>query len=82
MKRTDVLTADWQAKPFWWEDAPPEPAPAELPAKVDVAIIGGGYCGLMAALALAQHGIDALVLEAGNPGAVPARATTAWWAAG
>ena len=69
MKRTNVLTADWQAKPFWWEDAPPEPAPAELPAKVDVAIIGGGYCGLMAALALAQHGIGALVLEAGDPGA-------------
>ena len=68
MRPADVLTADWQAKPFWWEDAPPSPAPADLPAKVDVAVIGGGYCGLMAALALAQNGIGAVVLEADEPG--------------
>ena len=30
--------------------------------------MGGGYCGLMAAWTLAQHGVDAVVLEAGNPG--------------
>ena len=68
MKTADVLTSDWQAKPFWWEDAPPQPAPADVPAKADVAVIGGGYCGLMAALALAQNGIGAVVLEAGEPG--------------
>lgn len=64
-----MLTADWQAKPFWWEDAPPRPGGGDLPGKVDVAVIGGGYCGLMAALALAQHGIGAVVLEADDPGA-------------
>ena len=68
MRGPDVLALDWQAKPFWWEDAPPQPAPADVPAKVDVAVIGGGYCGLMAALALAQNGIGAVVLEAGEPG--------------
>src|SRR5687767_3660210 len=40
--------------PWWLEEAPPdEPAPAlarEL--EVDVAIVGGGYCGLWTALAL------------------------------
>ena len=69
MSSNSVTTRDWQAKPFWWEDAPPEAADAELPARADVAIIGGGYCGLMAALALAQNGIGAVVLEAGDPGA-------------
>jgi glycine/D-amino acid oxidase-like deaminating enzyme len=66
--RQDVLTADWQASPFWWEQAPPQPAKADLPAKADVAVIGAGYCGLMAALALGQHGIQAVVLDAGHPG--------------
>jgi glycine/D-amino acid oxidase-like deaminating enzyme len=36
---------------------------AELPARTDVAIIGGGYTGLAAARALARRGADATVLE-------------------
>lgn len=35
-----------------------------LPEKVDVAIIGGGYTGLSAALALAKRGVHVIVLEA------------------
>jgi glycine/D-amino acid oxidase-like deaminating enzyme len=35
-----------------------------LPEKVDVAIIGGGYTGLSAALTLAKRGINVVVLEA------------------
>jgi glycine/D-amino acid oxidase-like deaminating enzyme len=35
----------------------------ELPARTDVAIIGGGYTGLSAARALARRGADATVLE-------------------
>ncbi len=66
---SDIFTTDWQTRPFWWEDAPPYPAGADVPERIDVAIVGGGYCGLMAALALAQHGIGALVLEADDPGA-------------
>ncbi len=34
----------------------------------EVAIIGGGFCGLSAALHLAEHGISAVVLEAETPG--------------
>jgi len=35
-----------------------------IPAKVDVAIIGGGYTGLSAALTLAKRGVSVVVLEA------------------
>jgi len=35
-----------------------------IPAKVDVAIIGGGYTGLSAARTLAKQGVNAVVLEA------------------
>ncbi|MBI3167330.1 MAG: FAD-binding oxidoreductase [Chloroflexi bacterium] len=35
-----------------------------IPAKVDVAIIGGGYTGLSAARTLAKNGINVVVLEA------------------
>ncbi|MDP1779575.1 MAG: FAD-binding oxidoreductase, partial [Anaerolineales bacterium] len=35
-----------------------------IPAKVDVAIIGGGYTGLSAARTLAKHGAKVVVLEA------------------
>ncbi|MEJ2411293.1 MAG: FAD-dependent oxidoreductase [Novosphingobium sp.] len=34
----------------------------------DVAIIGGGYCGLHAALAFAEKGLSVVVLEAGSVG--------------
>jgi glycine/D-amino acid oxidase-like deaminating enzyme len=37
--------------------------PPELPARTDVAIVGGGYTGLAAARALARRGADATVLE-------------------
>ena len=35
-----------------------------VPEKVDVAIIGGGYTGLSAALTLAKRGVKVVVLEA------------------
>jgi glycine/D-amino acid oxidase-like deaminating enzyme len=43
--------------PIWWEEAPPESA-AVLPVakRCDVAIVGGGYTGLSAAITLARAG--------------------------
>ena len=51
--------------PYWWDtvaDAPIE-APAPLPARADVVVVGGGYTGLSAARELARRGASVLVLE-------------------
>lgn len=52
----------------YWTDTAPAfvSAAGELPAQVDVAIIGGGFTGLSAALALARRGASVAVLEAGS----------------
>ena len=51
---------------LWSATAPPAPATQALEGEVtaDVAIIGGGYTGLSCALAVAQGGAKAVVLEA------------------
>ena len=55
--------------PYWWEAAPrPAIAPADLPAKADVVIVGSGYTGLVAALKLAEAGRHIVVLDAGEIG--------------
>jgi glycine/D-amino acid oxidase-like deaminating enzyme len=52
---------------YWTESTPAFAPPArELPAKVDLAIVGGGYTGLSAALAFARRGASVVVLEAGS----------------
>ena len=44
-------------EPYWWETAaPPEEREPALPARVDVAIVGGGYTGLSAALTCSVRG--------------------------
>ena len=52
----------------YWTDTAPAfvPRARELPAQVDVAIVGGGFTGLSAALALARRGASVAVLEAGE----------------
>lgn len=62
------LHPDWKPLPFWWEAAPLVPAEAPLPKRVDVAIVGSGYCGLHAARVLAEAGLSVAVIEAGDPG--------------
>lgn len=55
--------------PYWWEAAPREhEAPAPLPARADVAIVGSGYTGLSAALTLARAGRSVVVVDAEAPG--------------
>src|ERR1700739_1376433 len=55
----------------YWLDTVAEPATGStgaLPDKVDVAIVGGGFCGLSAARTLAQRGVRVVLLEAENLG--------------
>lgn len=47
---------------------PDESELAPVPEKVDVAVVGGGFTGLSAALALARRGTKAAVLEANTIG--------------
>jgi len=50
---------------FWTDTAAPfEGRSDPLPAKADVAVIGGGFTGLSAARALARRGASVVVLEA------------------
>src|ERR1700676_614089 len=48
--------------------APVPTPPLDADSTVSVAIVGGGFAGLSTALHLAEQGIDAIVLEAQQPG--------------
>jgi len=55
----------------YWLDTVTEPATGStgaLPEKVDVAIVGGGFCGLSAARVLAQRGVRVALFEAESLG--------------
>jgi len=53
---------------YWHDSAPPFEGSAALPARVDVAVIGGGFTGLGAARKLALTGRSVVVLEAHHVG--------------
>jgi glycine/D-amino acid oxidase-like deaminating enzyme len=57
-------------KNYWLETVaePATGATSSLPDKVDVAIVGGGFCGLSAARTLAQRGVRVVLLEAESLG--------------
>ncbi|MDJ0608115.1 MAG: FAD-binding oxidoreductase [Kiloniellales bacterium] len=62
-----------RAVPSYWEESAPPPqagfGPLEGDQACDVAVIGGGFTGLSAALHLARdHGVEVRVLEAGHIG--------------
>ncbi len=72
-----VFAADFREEPYWWTAASPKQgdciAEVNLPQKTDVAIIGGGITGVVAALDLARAGADVVVLDAQNIGEGAAR---------
>jgi glycine/D-amino acid oxidase-like deaminating enzyme len=65
-----VLTPDFKATPYWWDEAPRPPAESSpLPTQADVVVVGSGYTGLSACLTLLQAGRQVLVLDSENLGA-------------
>lgn len=63
-----IFHQDFKVAPLWWEDAPPLAYRNELPSRVDVAIVGSGYCGLAAGFELARNGKQVAVLDSGRIG--------------
>ena len=69
MKYRDIFHPDFKTSPYWWEAYRPTAGdPVDVPRTVRVAIVGGGYAGLSAALELSKLGIDAVVFEKGALG--------------
>src|SRR5271170_5217943 len=60
----DLLAPDFRVAPYWWDAAEPQQRQADLPADAAVAIVGGGYAGLSAALTLRRLGHAATVIDA------------------
>jgi len=68
----DIFAPGFKTTPFWWETAAPETGhTATVPRETDVAVVGGGYTGLSAALELARRGTAVTVLEADAFGSGP-----------
>src|SRR5277367_860583 len=64
-----LFHSDFKPMPYWWEAyLPTAQDPLDLPRRVRVAIVGGGYGGLSTALEASRHGIDCVVLEAAELG--------------
>jgi glycine/D-amino acid oxidase-like deaminating enzyme len=64
-----IFHSSFKPKPYWWEAYTPQALPqTDLPKDVAVAIVGGGYAGLNAALELARSGVESIVLDAAEPG--------------
>jgi len=69
MALSDFVTADFRDTPYWWDAATPVPAPERaVPAQADAVIVGSGFTGLSAALALLRGGRSVVVLDSEDPG--------------
>lgn len=70
----ELFAADFKPEPHWWDAARPQSLPeTPLPRKVDIAIVGSGYTGLVAGLYLARAGRSVVVLEANEAGSGASR---------
>jgi glycine/D-amino acid oxidase-like deaminating enzyme len=66
---SSIFAEGFKATSYWWERSPrPDLPRVELPASVDVAVVGSGYTGLHAALQTARGGRSTLVLDAEDAG--------------
>ena len=69
MRNAEIFHPDFTPAPYWWEAYRPVAGElVDVPREARVAIVGGGYAGLAAALEFVRHGIDAVVLEQGALG--------------
>ena len=59
-----IFAPGFQSSPYWWEAAAPPTRDTPLPAETEVAVVGGGYAGLSAALTLRRLGHEVTVLDA------------------
>ncbi len=59
-----IFAPDFKERPWWWEAAEPPDRDNPLPDRSAVAIVGGGYAGLSAALTLRRLGHEVTVLDA------------------
>ena len=58
------MTDAKQAGCYWWEEAPPQTTEiSSWPAHIEIAIIGGGFAGLSAAITLARAGRQVAIFE-------------------
>ncbi|MGH1565575.1 NAD(P)/FAD-dependent oxidoreductase [Mumia sp. DW29H23] len=73
MTRIDRILADASPTPYWTERTPPsgEPEPLVGRDRADLAVVGGGFTGLWAAILAKEEepSRDVVVLEAGRVGA-------------
>jgi glycine/D-amino acid oxidase-like deaminating enzyme len=60
----EIFAADFREAPYWWDAAEPVERDAAPPGEAEVAIVGGGYAGLSAALTLRRLGHRPVVLDA------------------
>jgi glycine/D-amino acid oxidase-like deaminating enzyme len=59
-----IFAPAFKARPWWWEAAEPPDRDNALPDRTAVAIVGGGYAGLSAALTLRRLGHEVTVIDA------------------
>ena len=65
-----IFSSSFREEPYWWQAFRPQAIEApSLPGKTDVVVVGGGYAGLATARALADGGVQSVVLEASEFGA-------------